>query len=226
MSGLHADLGLTIGVGVVCAVPTIVLAGPVYARWIAPRLDVRPDAELVAQFSDTGEDRPRMSAGLAFTAVLVPVALMLLRTVAEIGLPSASRLREVLTFTGQPVIAMLVGFLFALAMTARHTGDTRAGLTDSLKSIAIIMLIIAGGGAFNEVLEESGIGRAVASAAGGAHLNVLILGWLLALLLSASTGSATVGIVSATGIVAPSPEPAAGWKRHCWSWRSAPGRSG
>jgi GntP family gluconate:H+ symporter len=65
------------------------------------------------------------------------------------------------------------------------------------------MLIIAGGGAFNQVLKDSGIGKAVAAAATGAHLNLIVLGWLLALLLSASTGSATVGIVAATGIVAP-----------------------
>ncbi|GDY58407.1 hypothetical protein SVIO_090300 [Streptomyces violaceusniger] len=60
MTGLHADLGLTLGVGIVCAVPTVILAGPVYARWIAPRLpDVAPDAELVAQFTGLSVSPPR-----------------------------------------------------------------------------------------------------------------------------------------------------------------------
>lgn len=222
-SGLHANLGLTIVVGLACAIPTIVISGPLYARWIAPRLaQVRPSAALVEQFTSVGaavrvgagsgsssrdDARPGPGAGFAFTAVLVPVGLMLLRTLAEITLADTNVLRKILTFTGEPIIAMLAGFLFVLAGTvaplrARDV-DVRAALTDSLRSIAGIMLIIAGGGAFNQVLKDSGIGKAIAAAATGAQVNLIVLGWLLALLLSASTGSATVGIVAATGIVAP-----------------------
>ncbi|MFE7011306.1 GntP family permease [Streptomyces sp. NPDC057651] len=231
MTGLHADLGLTLGVGIICSIPTVILAGPVYARWIAPRLaDVRPDPVLVAQF--TGVDRNNaadtthtsstcpaegtrtdtlqragVSTGLAVTSVLIPVALMLLRTLAETVLDESSTVRAALTFVGEPLVAMLAGFLFALGVTlvrgGRSSEATRSSLTDSLKSIAAILLIIGGGGAFKQVLQDSGIGDAIASAAEGAHLNVIVLGWLIALLLSLTTGSATVGIVSATGIVAP-----------------------
>ncbi|WP_432046861.1 GntP family permease [Streptomyces asiaticus] len=237
MTGLHADLGLTLGVGIVCAVPTVILAGPVYARWIAPRLpDVAPDAELVAQFTgaerqpaETGTSAPGARAGaevprrtgvptgLAVAAVLVPVVLMLLRTLAETVLDESSGLGAALVFAGEPLVAMLAGFVFALGVTmvgsarsgsgrsgsGRSGDETRASLTDSLKSIAAILLIIGGGGAFKQVLQDSGIGDAIASAAEGAHINVILLGWLVALLLSLTTGSATVGIVSATGIVAP-----------------------
>ncbi|AGP53352.1 GntP family permease [Streptomyces rapamycinicus] len=236
MTGLHADLGLTLGVGIVCAVPTVILAGPVYARWIAPRLpDVAPDAELVAQFTgaepqpaeartsapgaQASAEVPRRTGvptGLAVAAVLVPVVLMLLRTLAETVLDESSGLGAALVFAGEPLVAMLAGFVFALGVTmvgsaragrsggsGRSGEETRASLTDSLKSIAAILLIIGGGGAFKQVLQDSGIGDAIASAAEGAHINVILLGWLIALLLSLTTGSATVGIVSATGIVAP-----------------------
>ncbi|MER7927451.1 gluconate:H+ symporter [Streptomyces sp. NPDC096057] len=229
MTGLHADLGLTMVVGFVCAVPTVILAGPVYARWIAPRLsEVRPDEALVAQFTGASQSvrgkspvsvpnassadtdvtsRSGIPTGLAITAVLVPVGLMLLRTLAETVLDETSTVASALTFLGEPVVAMLAGLLFALGLTALGTDRTgeevRASLTDSLKSIAAILLIIGGGGAFKQVLQDSGIGDAIASAAKGAHLNVIVLGWLIALLLSLTTGSATVGIVSATGIIAP-----------------------
>ncbi|MER6225256.1 gluconate:H+ symporter [Streptomyces sp900105755] len=233
MTGLHADLGLTMVVGFACAVPTVILAGPVYARWIAPRLaEVRPDEALVAQFTgasqsvrakspvsvtvgasnasseDTdGTSRSGIPTGLAIAAVLVPVVLMLLRTLAETVLDETSTVSSALTFLGEPVVAMLAGLLFALGVTALGRGrsgeEVRASLTDSLKSIAAILLIIGGGGAFKQVLQDSGIGDAIASAAKGAHLNVIVLGWLIALLLSLTTGSATVGIVSATGIIAP-----------------------
>ncbi|MFE6685169.1 GntP family permease [Streptomyces sp. NPDC057743] len=216
VQGLHANLGLTTLVGLVCAIPTVILAGPVYGRWIAPRLAVYPDSELVAQFTGgrttSGDDvvapaRKPVPTGFAVTAVLVPVALMLLNTLAELALAKTSPLRPALAFIGEPVIAMFAGFLVALFVLGYRSGmpseAIRTSLADSLKSVAGILLIIAGGGAFNQVLVDSGIGKAVQSAATGAHLNVLVLGWLVALLLSFSTGSATVGIVAATGILAP-----------------------
>ncbi|WP_328536186.1 GntP family permease [Streptomyces sp. NBC_00344] len=248
VEGLHANLGMSIAVGLVCAIPTIIIAGPVYGRWIAPRLDVRPDPELIARFTGNGSpsngiasdgdpsiaspsdgapqisgehDSLRTSAetdapqgprentvrtGWALAAVLVPVVLMLLRTIAELVYDESSQVRHVLAFTGEPVIAMFAGFLFALFALGYRSGLSpdaiRSSLTDSLKAVAGILLIIAGGGAFNQVLEDSGIGQAVESAASGMHINVIVLGWLLALLLSFSTGSATVGIVAATGILA------------------------
>ena len=79
----------------------------------------------------------------------------------------------------------------------------RSSFGDSLKSIAGVILIIGGGGAFNEVLKDSGIGDAVVGATSHLEMNLILLGWFIGILLSFATGSATVGITSATGIVAP-----------------------
>ncbi|WP_116198648.1 GntP family permease [Amycolatopsis circi] len=229
VSGLHADLGKTIVVGFACAVPTVILAGPVFGRWLSARLSIQPDQALVAQFTHgaggadagramagagvpagAGEPETARSAvptGTAIVSILVPVALMLLRTLAEIALPDKNPVRSVAVLLGEPVIAMLAGFLFALfalALLRGRPGEVvRRSVSDSLKPVVGILLIIGGGGAFNEVLQDSGISHAVGSAAGRLKISVLVLAWLLALLLSASTGSATVGIVSSTGIVAP-----------------------
>uniref|UniRef100_UPI0039C2B37E GntP family permease n=1 Tax=Streptomyces sp. CRN 30 TaxID=3075613 RepID=UPI0039C2B37E len=154
-----------------------------------------------------GPARAGVPTGLAVAAVLVPVALMLLRTLAETVLDGSGGLAAALEFAGEPLVAMLAGLLFALGVTLvlgdRSGEEIRDSLTGSLKSVAAILLIIGGGGAFKQVLQDSGIGDAIASAAEGAHISVILLGWLIALLLSLTTGSATVGIVSATGIVAP-----------------------
>ncbi|GAA3552366.1 GntP family permease [Amycolatopsis ultiminotia] len=232
VSGLHADLGKTILIGFVCAIPTVILAGPVFGRWLAARLSVQPEQALVDQFTQRGRIEDRADAGgmagagvparggdgpgrartavptgTAIVSILVPVVLMLLRTLAEIVLPDGNGVRSAATLLGEPVIAMLAGFLFALfalALVRGRAGESvRRSLSDSLKPVVGILLIIGGGGAFNEVLQDSGISDAVGSAAGSLRISVLVLGWLLALLLSASTGSATVGIVSSTGIVAP-----------------------
>lgn len=219
--GLGADLGRTIVVGLLCAVPAIVVGGPLYARLMAPRLPVRPDAELVAQFTETGtgagggvgpdgrragEPAP-VPLPIALVAVAVPVVLMLARTVAEVALPDGAVFRQVTTLLGQPIVAMLAGFLYALfalgLLRGRPAEELRTSLADAVKSVTGILLIIGGGGAFNQVLKDSGISDAVGAAASGLPVSPLLLAWLLALLLSTSTGSATVDIVAATGVVAP-----------------------
>jgi GntP family gluconate:H+ symporter len=225
VAGLHADLGKTIVVGLICAIPTALLAGPVFARYMSSRVTLEPDAEIVAQFtrpvalrsvSPAGADVPARAGvsartpvptAMALCAVGVPVALMLFRTVAEIACDKDDPVLKVATLVGTPVVAMLIGFLFALFFIAFRQGRTgeeiRQSVSDSLKPIVGILMIIGGGGAFNGVLEHSGIGDAVAAAASQLHIGTIFLAWLLAVLLSASTGSATVGIVSSTGIVAP-----------------------
>jgi hypothetical protein len=216
----NGRLALQMGLGVLGA--SHVVHARVTVRQTTPiaRLIEEPEAVVVRKDSPyhTVEEpgaQPRMDAaprsgvsiGLVVAAVLVPVALMLLRTLAETLLDESSALRAGLAFAGEPLVAMPAGVLFALGVTivggGRSGEETRTSLTDSLKSIAAILLIIGGGGAFKQVPQDSGIGDAIASAVEGAHLNVIVLGWLIALLLSLTTGSATVGIVSATGIVAP-----------------------
>ncbi|TWS26357.1 gluconate transporter [Tsukamurella sputi] len=222
-SGLHADLGRTIVVGLICAVPTVIVAGPVYGRWLSRRMVVEPDPALVAQFTDTervvpsgagsgvavgesdaGRPAPSSSVGAAVVCILVPILCMLAHSIGQVSLAKGDPLLDFLTMIGDPVIAMLLGVLVALVLLARGGGETvRRALGDSLKPIVGILLIIAAGGVFNAVLKDSGIGKAIATAAETLDVNVLVLGWVLALLLSLTTGSATVGIVSATGMVAP-----------------------
>ncbi|WP_166974016.1 GntP family permease [Brevibacterium atlanticum] len=216
VSGLGANVGLTIGLGLVCAIPTVILAGPVYARWIAPRVKLEPSDDLIDQYTGqrtashkTGvADRPlrTIPIWLAFLTVLVPVVLMLVHTVVQLVAPDSS-FEPVAEVLGNPVIAMLAGVVFAaiaLGWTSGMGGERiRSSFGESLKSIAGVILIIGGGGAFNEVLGDSGIGDAVVGATSHLEMNLVLLGWFIGILLSFATGSATVGITSATGIVAP-----------------------
>ena len=85
-------------------------------------------------------------------------------------------------------------------------GDTeklRESLGASLKPIAGILLIIAGGGAFKQVLVKAHVGDAIVHLTNHFALPPLVLGWVIAMLLSVATGSATVGIVGAAGLLAP-----------------------
>lgn len=257
VTGLHADMGLTILLGIICAVPTVIIAGPLYAFWIAPRVRLEPAPELIRQFTgvtmddavsaseasgetetadgsspghpragdrgttdvktaartpvgtsvgtDAATSRP-VSTALTTICVLIPVFLMLAHTVTELAVPG-SAVDDIAAFMGSPAIAMLIGVLVTSATLAVRAGMSGQQIRDSfgkgLSSIAGVVLIIAGGGAFNAVLKASGIGHAITNLADSVSMNPLLLGWLIGLVLSFCTGSATVGIVSATGILAP-----------------------
>lgn len=224
VESLGADVGLTILLGLICAVPTVILAGPLYAKFIVPRVPHEPNQSLIQQYAGTTPDESdaaekarhgldeqgrashEVPTWLAFTTVLVPVALMLLHSVVRIVAPE-SDFEHVAETVGDPVVAMLLGLIFAavaLGYAARLSGDNiRRSFGASLGPIAGVIMILAGGGAFNEVLKNSGIGDAIMDLAQNFDMNLIMLGWLVGVLMSFATGSATVAIVSATGIIAP-----------------------
>lgn len=210
---LKTQVGPTMLYGFIAAIPAIVLSGPLYAFFLAPRMTVRPDAALLEQFTSAHGAKSTLapgaqpSAALGIFTVLLPALLMLVHTLAEMLLPKHAPLAKVATFLGNPLIAMLLGVLFACAVLVyARGGDTqklRDALGASLKPLAGIMLIIAGGGAFQQVLTDVKVGDAIVHLTQHFSLPPLALGWTIAMLLSVSTGSATVGIVGAAGLLAP-----------------------
>jgi GntP family gluconate:H+ symporter len=213
---LKTSVGPTMVYGFISAIPAIILAGPVYARFIAPRMSVRPDQALLDQFTASGVQTSSGTAktattsapiGIGILAVLMPAILMLANTFGETLLPKGSWGAKVTAFLGDPLVAMLAGVLFAsITLVYLRGGSTeklREALGASLKPIAGILLIIAGGGAFQEILVKAKVGDAIVHLTQHFSLPPLLLGWLIAMLLSVSTGSATVGIVGAAGLLAP-----------------------
>ena len=208
IAALKANVGPTMLLGFIAAIPAIALGGPIYGRFIAPRMTVRPDEALLEQF--THAPKPGVatpSVGLGLLAVLMPALLMLAHTVVAAILPKEALATQISAFFGRPVMAMLASVIFACIVLVYARGGDREHLREalgaSLKPIAGILLIIGGGGAFQQVLVRAKVGEAIVHLAHYFSLPALPLGWLIAMLLSVSTGSATVGIVGAAGLLAP-----------------------
>jgi GntP family gluconate:H+ symporter len=207
IDALGADLGRTLLYGLVIAVPTVVIAGPLFARVAARWADPRPPAGLVEQIAR--DERPANPPSFAVTlfTILLPVALMLFRTVAELLLDEDNPVRRLAEFVGTPFIALLVAVLVAMWTfgAARGSDNRRVGewLGASLAPAASILLIIGAGGGFKQLLIDSGIGKVLGEAADGLSISTLVLAWLIAVLIRLATGSATVATVTAAGIVAP-----------------------
>jgi GntP family gluconate:H+ symporter len=207
---LKTSVAPTMLYGFIAAIPAIILGGPLYGRIIAPRMNVRPDQALIDQFTEPGGSKApeaKSGFGIGLLAVLLPAILMLSNTLGEILFSKGSMIARITDFLGEPVVAMLASVLFAsITLVYMRGGDTeklRESLGASLKPIAGILLIIAGGGAFKEVLVRAHVGDAIVHLTHYFALPPLVLGWAIAMLLSVATGSATVGIVGAAGLLAP-----------------------
>jgi len=207
---LKTTVGPTMIYGFIAALPAMIFGGPLYGAFIAPRMTTRPDEALLDQFTATrqqAEGRGEPGVGLGVLAALLPALLMLVHALAEMLLPKGSAGLRAAAFLGDPMVAMLLGVLFAaITLVYLRGGDAeklRDAMGKSLKPIAGIMLIIAGGGAFQQVLTSAKVGDAIVQLTHQFALPPLVLGWLIAMLLSVSTGSATVGIVGAAGLLAP-----------------------
>jgi gluconate transporter len=208
VTAYHADVGRTILYGLLVGLPTASLAGPIFAAWIAPRIVLPADNPLARQLdSASGAMQQTPGFGISVFTVLIPVILMLLASAADIALDAASSVRLALHIIGHPIVALLLALLFSFWSLGRARHFTRAEVmkfcNDCLAPTATILLVIGAGGGFNQVLVQSGVGRAIADVAIGSHASPLVLAWVVAALIRVATGSATVAMTTAAGIVAP-----------------------
>jgi gluconate:H+ symporter, GntP family len=210
VTALGADLGRTIFYAILVGLPTAALAGPIFAVWIAPRITLPPHNPMAEQLEGDGlhvADASLPSFGLSLFTVLVPVMLMLAASAADVALAQGSAVRTAFDALGHPIVALLLSLLFsfwALGVARGISGARILSLAnDCLAPTAAILLIIGAGGGFNRVLIESGVGKAIADVAIRAQVSPLLLAWVVACLVRVATGSATVAMTTASGIVAP-----------------------
>jgi len=155
--------------------------------------------------SDVPTRRPSFPVTLA--TVLLPVVLMLAKSVADIVADKGNGVRSALDFVGAPLVALLIAVLVAMWSLGVRGGMDRRGLASSLEKslppIAGILLIVAAGGGFKQTLVDTGIGKVLGDAIKGSSVSPLLLAWVVAVLIRLATGSATVATITASGIMAP-----------------------
>ena len=204
---LKADIGKTILYSLLVGIPTAILAGPVLGKFLARRVPLEASGELAAQFTQKAKEKNLPGFATTVFTILLPVLLMLLATSVDLALPKANDFRQVIDFIGHPIVALLIAVLFSFYSLGYARGFKRQqilGFTnDCLAPIAGVILIIGAGGGFKDILVGSGVGAAIAEQASHWHLSPLFFGWLVAALIRIATGSATVAITTAVGIVAP-----------------------
>ncbi|GAA4698352.1 gluconate:H+ symporter [Nocardioides conyzicola] len=200
---LDANLGVTLALGLVVAIPTIIVAGPLFGmlagRWVV--LDAPDTWE-----SEEREVSERPSFGVTLATVLLPVVLMLSKAVADIVVDDPDRtVQQVFDVIGNPFVALLIAVLVAMVTFGRGSGMGLQKISDTvtaaLPPIAGILVIVSAGGGFKQVLVDTGIGTRLADWADGANVSVLLLAWVLAVLIRLATGSATIATITASSLM-------------------------
>jgi GntP family gluconate:H+ symporter len=204
ISNLGADLGTTLALGVLVAIPTVIIAGPLFGT-LAGRWVVVDAPDTFDRTTEDGQRRPGF--GVTLFSVLLPVALMVGKALVDILIDDEDdRFRMVWDTLGNPPIALLLAVVVAFFTLGRGAGFTKEQIGKSLESalppIAGILLIVAAGGGFKQVLIDTGIGTVLADWATGKNISVVLMAWVLAVLIRLATGSATIATITASGLMA------------------------
>jgi len=204
--GHSADLGKVILYSLLIGLPVAVLTGPLLRKWIVGRETVPLAGGIVDALSAPAAPPRKPGFALTIFSILLPVLLMLLKTAADVTRPEGDALRRWADLLGNPLVAMTLATLFALWSFGTARGFSRDQVSkftnDCLGPAAIVLLVVGAGGGFNGVLIASGAGKAIGEMTKQLPLSPLVVGWIVAALIRVATGSATVAIITASGLLA------------------------
>lgn len=198
-----ANMGRTLVLGLIVAIPSMIIAGPLFAKTLrrisSHPLDtftkaVMPENKLPGTFN-------------SFFTPLLPVILIAGSLLIPHLATGNEKLNSIFTFLGNPIIVMLIAVMYAtFSLGIKQNISIKSIMLfygDAIKDISIIIMIVAGAGILKQVFIDSGVNNDIATLLVGLKMNPLLLGWLIAMLIRVAVGSATVAGLTAAGIVAP-----------------------
>ncbi|GAA3869363.1 gluconate:H+ symporter [Saccharothrix violaceirubra] len=204
---LHVGLGWIIVMALAVAIPSWFVGGVLFSAWIGKRVVVPVPEEMLAAAEKARGDRDEPPLSLVLGIIAVPLVLILSGTFGSVLLAKGSTPLGVFAFLGTPAVALTISVLLAFWLLGFRRGMDRAQVAElsaaSLRPVAMILLVVGAGGFFGAVLAATGVGKALAGSLADLGLPVIALSYVISCGLRIAQGSATVAIVTTTGIVAP-----------------------
>ena len=162
-------------------------------------------SDLVGEREFTDQEMPGL--GWSLGVALFPVVLIAGAAVTELAVPGDSHFMNLIAFIGSAPIALLLTLLLAIWVFGPRIGrsleEVGGSCASAAKAMAMILLVIGAGGAFKNVLVEGGISDYIKDLTHSWPISPLVLAWLIAVILRVALGSATVAVVTASGVVLP-----------------------
>jgi GntP family gluconate:H+ symporter len=214
IAALKANLGITLALGLVVAIPTVVICGPLFSYVAARWVPVGPPesaggVDTTTERAASGEVKHPPSFLVTLATVLFPVVLMLLKALADIiwDDDKLNRARVILDFIGEPLVALFLAVVLASITFGYAVGFDSKAISDrigaALPPIAGILLIVGAGGGFKQTLIGAGVGDSIGKAAHNSGVPVLLIAYLIAVAIRLATGSATVATTTAAALIVP-----------------------
>ncbi|KRM24786.1 gluconate:H+ symporter [Limosilactobacillus panis] len=207
---LGANLGHVLLLGIIAAIPTIIIAGPVF-NWflhkVYPKVYRKDiDISVLGEYKEFNIDEtPKF--GISVLTAMMPVILIAVATICSFIFPKSNSINEFIQFIGAPDLAMLLSLIFAIFTMGlwRNKGmsEISNSMVTSIKQIPVMLLIIGGGGAFKQVLVDGGISKYISTLFAQTNISPILAAWLITAILRVSLGSSTVAAMTAAGLVAP-----------------------
>ncbi len=199
-----ADMGMVYILGVVVFIPAVIAAGIILPR-ILPNLNqsVPPLLEKPKEFKD--DEMPGFAVSLLVP--LIPAIMITVATILNMFIAEDTTFYEVLNFLGSAEISLLIAVLVAIYTFGLRVGRTMseimASFSKAIEGIAMIIFVVGAGGAFKEVILDSGVGDYIASMMENTMISPLIMAWFITALIRIATGTGVVSAITAAGIVGP-----------------------
>lgn len=209
---LDAQLGWVIFFGFLLGLPTAIIAGPVFGKYIAGKIHIQPPADMIqARGNETKNADELPSFRSIALLIAVPLVLILVNTFTSVMVDKEvirkTLLTDMLIFLGHPFSALIIAALLAVYFLGIRRGKSRQELLDlsnkALGPAGIIILVTGAGGVLKQILVDSGIGEMMAQSISDSALPPILLAWILAAIVRVTQGSATVAMITAAGIIAP-----------------------
>ncbi len=198
-----ANMGKTLMYGMLVAIPTAIIAGPLFSRTLK-----RIQSELPKTFEPSAvADNQLPGLWNSIVSSLLPVILLTLATLSEPYVPQTGFFYKVFVFASNPDMVLLISLALATYTLGLRRGMRMEKIMsiygDAVKDIAMILLIMSGAGALKQILMDSGVSNEIGLMLTGLDIHPLLLAWAIACLIRVCVGSATVAGITAAGIVMP-----------------------
>lgn len=201
----HANIGVTLILGIIIAIPAIIIAGPLYSKTLK---NIKTEPLTLFETKEVDNKYAKPGKANSFISATLPVFLLIIITFIPYMFPNLSASgKGVIGLISSPSIVMFAALIYATYSLGTSQGRPMSEIMhtygDAIKDIASILLIIAGSGIFKNVMEVSGVSLELAKVMDGLSIHPLILGWMIAAILRACVGSATVAALTAATVIMP-----------------------
>ena len=206
---LKVPLGWVILFGIILGIPTAVIAGPFFGKYISKKIIVNTPSVFLEEGQDVQQNESLPSFWLIIILIGIPLILIVINTLTGVMVKNMiitkSMITDILIFLGHPFIALTIATLLTIYLLGIKRKMSRQKILDlstkALGPAGIIILITGAGGVLKQILVDSGIGTMMAKSIAGSALSPIFMAWLLAAIIRVAQGSATVAMITSAGII-------------------------